>query len=128
MLERVAAGVFDSLVEPQWTAEFLADPRHHIAVAIAGDEVVGMASAVHYIHPDKPPEFWVNEVGVAFSHERQGIGRQLLRTLLIHGRALGCTEAWLVTLPDNLPARRFYAALGGVEAPMVYVAFDLERV
>ena len=128
VLERVADGVFDNPLDAKWTAEFLADPRHHMAVALDGNQVVGMASAVHYLHPDKPPELWVNEVGVAPGHEGQGIGRQLLQTLFVHGRALGCRAAWLGTQPDNLPARRLYAAVGGVELPMVYVAFNLELV
>ena len=58
-----------------WTAEFLADSRHHLAVAVDEGRVVGMASAVHYVHPDKPPELWINEVGVAPTHRGLGIGR-----------------------------------------------------
>ena len=65
VLDRVADDVFDYPIDPRWTAEFLADRRHHLAVALDGDLVVGMASAVHYVHPDKPPELWINEVGVA---------------------------------------------------------------
>jgi aminoglycoside 6'-N-acetyltransferase I len=125
VLSRVAAGVFDNGVDVRWTAEFLADPRHHMAVAILGGQVVGMASGVHYVHPDKPPELWVNEVGVAPSHQGQGIGRQLLEALFAHGRALGCNEAWLGTEENNVAARRLYAAVGGRESPMVYVTFDL---
>lgn len=52
-------------IDPTWSAEFLRDPRHHIAVAIEDGVVVGIASGVHYLHPDKPPELFVNEVGVA---------------------------------------------------------------
>ena len=63
LLDNVASGVFDNAIDQRWTAEFLADPRHHMAVAIDDGQVVGMASAVHYVHPDKPPELWVNEVG-----------------------------------------------------------------
>ena len=58
VLEHVADGVFDNPLDAGWTAEFLADPRHHMAVALDGNQVVGMASAVHYLHPDKPPELW----------------------------------------------------------------------
>ena len=78
MLGHVAAGVFDHDVDPDLTAEFLRDPRHHLAVALEGTLVVGFASAVDYVHPDKPRELWINEVGVAPSHQRQGIGRRLL--------------------------------------------------
>jgi hypothetical protein len=33
VLDRVAPGVFDNAVDPRWAAEFLADSRHHLAVA-----------------------------------------------------------------------------------------------
>lgn len=125
VLSRVAPGVFDNAIDPRWTAEFLADPRHHMAVALLGEQVVGMASAIHYIHPDKPPELWVNEVGVAPSHHAQGIGKQLLQALFAHARALGCSEAWLGTEETNVAARRLYAAVGGKEKPMVYVTFRI---
>jgi aminoglycoside 6'-N-acetyltransferase I len=84
-----------------------------------------MASAVHYVHPDKPPELWVNEVGVAPPHQGQGVGKALLRALFARGRGLGCTEAWLGVEPGNEAARRLYAALGGEEAPMVMYSFRL---
>lgn len=125
MLDRVAPDVFDNAIDARWTAEFLADTRHHMAVALDGDLVVGMASAVHYVHPDKPPELWVNEVGVAPTHQRQGIGRQLLEALFERGRELGCQEAWLGTEQTNTAARRLYASAGGSEELMVYVTFQL---
>ena len=125
VLNDVAPDVFDQAVDPRWSAAFFADPRHHLAVALIGERVVGMASAVHYVHPDKPPELWINEVGVSSLHRRQGIGKRLLAALLAHGRTLGCTEAWLGTEPDNVAARRLYAAAGGAEEPMVYVTFKI---
>src|SRR5439155_18489415 len=73
VLANVAPAVFDFAVDPRLSREFLDDPRHHLAVAIDAGVVVGMASAVHYVHPDKPPALWVNEVGVAPSDQRQGI-------------------------------------------------------
>ena len=128
VLARVAPGVFDDAVNAGWTAEFLADSRHHLAVALDGDLVVGMASAVHYVHPDKPPELWVNEVAVAPPYWRRGIGRQLLEALFARGRALGCREAWVGADQSNAPARRLYAAVGGEEAPepFVMVSFRLD--
>jgi aminoglycoside 6'-N-acetyltransferase I len=125
VLDNVAPGVFDNAIDQRWTAEFLADERHHMAVALDAGQVVGMASAVHYVHPDKPPELWINEVGVAPSHQQQGIGQHLMRALFVRGRELGCTEAWLGTEEDNMAARRLYASAGGKEQPMVYVTFEL---
>ena len=51
VLEQVAVDVFDNEVDPRWSTEFLADPRHHLAVALDDGQAVGMASAVHYVHP-----------------------------------------------------------------------------
>jgi aminoglycoside 6'-N-acetyltransferase I len=125
ILARVAPGVFDNEIDTRWTAEFFADPRHHLAIALDHGVVVGMASAVHYVHPDKGPELWVNEVGVAPSHQRQGIGKMLLRALFAHGLTLGATTAWLGTEESNVAARRLYGSVGGEEATMMYVTFDL---
>ncbi|WP_200945820.1 MULTISPECIES: GNAT family N-acetyltransferase [unclassified Lysobacter] len=126
VLERVAADVFDQPIDPRWAGEFFADPRHHLAVALLDGEVVGMASALHYVHPDKPPTLWINEVGVTAALRRRGIARQLMAALLVHGRALGCSEAWVATEFDNTAARGLYAALGGQEAPMLAIALPLD--
>jgi hypothetical protein len=56
VLTRVAPDVFDHPINPSWAAEFLSDPRLHLVVALDKDTVVGFASGVHYLHPDKAPE------------------------------------------------------------------------
>jgi GNAT superfamily N-acetyltransferase len=124
-LARAADGVFDHGVDSTLAAEFLSDPRHHLAIAIEDGRIVGMASGVHYVHPDKTPELWVNEVGVAPSHRGRGLGRRVLGVLLDHGRVLGCTEAWLLTDEANAAARRMYAAAGGRETQQIMITFDL---
>jgi ribosomal protein S18 acetylase RimI-like enzyme len=130
LLENVADGVFDGPVVPQLVHEFLTDPRHHIAVATnAAGLVVGMASALHYIHPDKPPQLFVNEVGVADAYQRRGIGLLLVNELLAHGKRLGCAEAWVATEADNLPARALYRKAGGEESTdqIVLATFKLRE-
>lgn len=54
-------------------------------------------------------------MGVAESYRNRGIGRQLFNVLFDHGKALGCTQAWLGTERSNSAARRMYAAAGGEE-------------
>jgi aminoglycoside 6'-N-acetyltransferase I len=112
VLERVAPGVFDNAVDPRWTAEFFADPRHHLVVALDGDVVVAMASAVHYCHPDKAPQLWINEVGVATTHQGRGIGKRLLERLMELAAKLECTEAWVLTDRANTIAQRLYEGAG----------------
>lgn len=54
ILETIAPDVFDDRPRPELSREFLSDPRHHLAVAInERGVVVGMASGVHPVHPDK---------------------------------------------------------------------------
>jgi ribosomal protein S18 acetylase RimI-like enzyme len=123
----VAPGVFDNDVDLKLAREFLADPHHHIAVALDNGVVVGFASGVDYIHPDKPRELFVNEVGTAPTHRGQGIAKRVVTALLDHGRSLGCTVAWVLTGTDNAAARALYKSAGGKELSMdtVHVEFDL---
>lgn len=126
-LEKVADDVFDEPIDGSLTSTFLNDPRHHLVVAVADGVTVGFVSAVHYIHPDKPPELWINEVGVAPSHLRRGIGQAMVQRMLQHGRSLGCVQAWVLTDPENSAARGLYKSAGGKESPSqsVMVEFSL---
>lgn len=123
VLANVAEGVFDDRVRPELAAEYLSDARLHLAVALDVDLVVGMASGVHYVHPDKPAQLFINEVGVAPSHQRRGLGRRLIQTLLAHGRELGCYEAWVATEVDNEPARQLYLSTGGIADPTPAIVY-----
>jgi ribosomal protein S18 acetylase RimI-like enzyme len=115
LLIDAAPEVFDNPVDPERTREFLADPRHHIAVAIDNGLVVGFASGVHYIHPDKAPELWINEVALAPTHRHRGLGKAVLQALLEVGQANHCSVAWVLTYRDNPAAMALYASLGGIE-------------
>ena len=124
LLESVAPDVFDEPIDANWSAEFLADPRHHLAVAVEEGVVVGMASSVHYVHPDKPPELWINEVGVAETHRRRGLARRLLEALFERGRGLGCSEAWVLADQSNTTAHRLYENAGGRPSPEPAIMFE----
>ena len=88
--------------------------------------MVGFASAVSYVHPDKPPELWINEVGVAPTHHRRGVARALLGLLFEVGRREGCATAWVLTERENGPAMRLYQSCGGEEAEDETVMFSFE--
>lgn len=115
MLERVHEDVFDHAPRPELAREFLTGDQNLLAVALEGDLVVGMASGLIYVHPDKPRQLFLIEVGVAAPWHRRGIARVLCRMLLDEGARRGCEEAWVATEVDNAPARALYEALGGVE-------------
>lgn len=116
VLDRVAEGVFDGPVDAALWAQFLAEPSHVLAVAVVDGTVAAMASGVRHLHPDKPPQLWINEVGTGDAHQRRGLARAVLEALLAHGRASGCTEAWVLTDADNTAARGLYTSLGAEES------------
>jgi GNAT superfamily N-acetyltransferase len=125
VLERVDPDVFDDPIDVGRAREFLADSRHHLAVAVDDGVVVGFVSAVHYVHPDKPcPELWINEVGVTESHRRRGLGSRLLRAVFDVARRLGCAEAWVLTERTNEAAMRLYSAADNADAPTDHVMFN----
>ena len=117
VLVRVDDDVFDEPVQPALAAAYLAHPDNLLAVALEDGIVVGMASAIAYLHPDKPLQLFVNEVGVASRAQRRGIGRALLDAIVERGRAMGCKEAWVATEVSNTAARALYVAAGGAEDP-----------
>jgi ribosomal protein S18 acetylase RimI-like enzyme len=117
ILNNIAENVFDDPIVESSAKEFLADPRHRIVVALENDLVVGFVSAVIYLHPDKPaPELWINEIGVAPTHQRQGIGKALMQAILEEAKRFGCSEAWVLTDRANLPAMAMYKSAGGEES------------
>jgi aminoglycoside 6'-N-acetyltransferase I len=124
ILAHVAPDVFDDPIDIGRADEFLADPRHHLVVAVEDGQVVGFVSAVHYVHPGKSrPELWINEVSVAATHRRRSLGTRLLRSLFAVARGLGCAEAWVLTDRANTAAMRLYAVAGSTEAPTDQVMF-----
>jgi len=126
VLGNVDDDVFDLRVNAAYCAEFLRDPRHHICVARDRGVVVGFVSAVHYIHPDKPTQLWINEVGVAATHHKRGIAKALLERMFALGKELKCSEAWVLTDEDNAAARALYRSAGGVETQgVVMTTFPL---
>lgn len=125
LLSHVAPGVFDHEVNATLVAEFLRDPRHHLVVGVASGQIVGFVSALHYIHPDKPAEMWINEVGVAPDQRQHGLGRSLLQTMLALARELGCANAWVLADADNDAAMRLYRGAGGVATRPVMFEFPL---
>lgn len=118
--------LFDHPVKEERAEEFLMDARHHLFLAYHQGEIVGMASGFHYVHPDKDPELFLNEVGVVDMYQNQGIGRVLVRKMVEYGRdQLGCKTAWVLTDHSNERAKKMYLAAGGKveEGNVVMIGF-----
>jgi aminoglycoside 6'-N-acetyltransferase I len=113
-LDAVAEGVFDNEIVPASRDAFIASDNHHMFLAVAEGQVVGMISGVVYLHPDKPRNMWINEVGTGDAWLRRGIATALMKEMLELAERLECEEAWLGTESDNRPALALYHALDAV--------------
>ncbi len=128
LLDRVAVDVFDEPVHPARLAAYLAEPGHHLIVAIADGEVVGQCAAVVHRHPDKPTELYIDEFGVTPALQRQGIARRMLDAMYALGRSLGCEETWVGTETDNHAAKALYESYGVQGEPFVMYVADIQDV
>ncbi|MCB1338732.1 MAG: GNAT family N-acetyltransferase [Maritimibacter sp.] len=120
----VADDVFDAVIDPARLAEFVADPRHLLWFAEAGGQVVGFASATELFHPDKPPQIFINEIGVAPAWRRRGIGRALVEKLVAAARERGCNYAWLGTDTDNTAGNACFRSVPGSERAGSFVMWE----
>lgn len=126
LLAHIAPDVFDEPVDAARLSSYLATAGHVMVLAFEGDLVVGQCAGVIHRHPDKPTELYVDEVGTASTHRRQGIARAMLDELFRWGRELGCEEAWLGTELDNDPANALYRGFRPVEDEAIrYYLFRL---
>jgi len=121
LLMAVPEGLFDHTIRPNQARVFLDDPLHELVLAFDGGLAVGMASGQIMLHPDKPPAFFVAEVGVREDYQRRGIATQLCDALLKLARDRGCQGIWLATETDNVAARTLYGALGARETEGIVV-------
>ena len=81
------------------------------------------------LHPDKSDaELYINEVGVADSHQRQGIAKSILEVLMRHAKELGCSEAWVLTDQDNDAAIGLYGSMDRAKRTDGVVMFEIPLV
>ncbi len=126
-LTELGDDLFDNDLKVDRAREFFTDPRHHMVVGLLDGKIVGMASAFHYVHPDKDTTMFINEASVLEELQGQGIGREIIRGLVKYSSSIGCTEAWLATETSNIGARKAYSAAGGVEDAEQAVVFTFEN-
>lgn len=123
-LASIDAEVFDGPIQPESLAAFIADPRHVLVIAVDGGRTVGMATGVEIFQPDKAPQLFINELGVAPAYRRRGIGRRLLAMLCEAARARGCASAWVGTEPDNVAANALYRSFADDAEPETFVLHE----
>ena len=126
LFQSIAPEVFDEPIHAGRMHDYLRTPGHLMVLAFDGDLVVGQCAGVLHRHPDKATELYIDEVGTASTHLRQGIATLMMDELFAWGRELGCEEAWLGTETDNEPAKALYRRYKPAEDNVIqYFLFDL---
>lgn len=120
-LMAVEEGLFDNTIRLDQAKAFLQEPLHEIILAFDGESAIGMATGQILLHPDKPPAFFVAEVGVRESYQRRGIAKRMCEALITVARDRGCEGIWLATETDNVAARALYRALDARETDGIVV-------
>jgi GNAT superfamily N-acetyltransferase len=89
-----------------------------------GDKPVGFLAG-----QELDGQFYIAEVSVALSHQRQGIGAKLVGAAVAHAKALGLEAVTLTTYRDLAWNGPFYARLGFIEIdPAKAAPGHLERL
>ncbi len=102
----------DLFGDEQWSAgmfwsELAAGHYYRVALDAAG-QVVGYGGLA--VAP--PDEAWVQNIAVARTAQRAGIGRALMDALLARARTVGVASVLLEVAVDNAPAQKLYASYG----------------
>jgi ribosomal protein S18 acetylase RimI-like enzyme len=122
------APAFDGPIRPESATAFLAEDRHHLLVATVDGEPAGFVSAVEILHPDKPTELFLNELGVEEPFRRRGAATALLAALKELGRSRGCSAIWVLTDEANPAAMATYRRAGGVWDGERHIMFEVDLV
>ncbi|MDA9865437.1 GNAT family N-acetyltransferase [bacterium] len=113
VLDRVRPGTFEGDLDPAKAWAVLATRVNEMVVAMDRGEVIGFVLGTTMMRPDKPNEFFVNEIGVHEDYRRQGVGRRLMERITELAMDRGCFGLWVLSKSDNKDAQAFYQALDG---------------
>jgi ribosomal protein S18 acetylase RimI-like enzyme len=77
-------------------------------------------------HMSPSPMVYLYDLAVAPAHQRQGIARQLVGSLLEHSRALGASEVFVQADEEDAHAIAFYRSTGAAETQARQYSYPLD--
>ena len=92
---------------------FLADARNWLWAGVSEERIVAFAYGYALDRLDGRRMLYLHEVGVAETHQRQGIGTAMLQALKDECRERGFHRIFLITHRCNTAANALYRKCGG---------------
>ncbi len=107
-----------------YLARLLSDDRFWAIAALSDGQLVGGVTA-HTLPMTRSEscELFVYDIAVLPSHQRRGIGRELMRTLRAEAALVGITDAFVAVDAEDAHALDFYRALGGTASSVTMYTF-----
>jgi GNAT superfamily N-acetyltransferase len=111
---KITAAPDDRASSEPLLAEILADPRRELAVAVLDGELVGAADLLIVPNLTHRCEPWaiVENVIVASTARRTGVGRALMGHLIELAQRAGCYKLQLLSGKHRTEAHEFYRSMG----------------
>lgn len=126
LLSNVADEVFDYDISARHLALYLAQAGHKLFVAEEAGVVVGQIRGMIHFQPDEPAHLYIDNLGVAPTHKRQGIARALFTALTSWAKAKGCKSFWVATECDNDEGNGFYRGIKLKGEKMYFYEGDID--
>lgn len=126
VLDRVRPGTFAEDPDPLHGWAFLTTGVNAMVAALGEGQIVGYATGLVVLHPNRPRAFLVTDIRVHPDFRGRGLGTRLVERLRDVAADRGCETVSAVMEGDNAGARRICKKLGGTETvAMVEAAWDL---
>lgn len=106
-----ASDLFDHPVDPEQLRAFLSSDRDFLWFAFAGEAAIGFASATVILHPDSRPVLFLNEIAVADTAQRRGVGQSLMQAAIAFADMQGWQSTWVLAEQSDDRAMAFYRSL-----------------
>ena len=110
-----AGDLFDETPSVEHANTFLGSAGNHCLIAYVDGMPAGFVTGIEISHPDKSTEMLLYELGVDPRWRLTGIGKALVAALGAEAKEAGLRGMWVLTEPDNHPARATYEAAAAEE-------------
>jgi ribosomal protein S18 acetylase RimI-like enzyme len=126
VLDRVRPGTFAQDPDPVHAWAFLTTGVNATTVALSEGQVVGYATGIVIMHPNRPREFLVTDLGVHQEFRGRGLGTRLVERLRNVAAERGCESMAMLSESSNGGAQRVSEKLlGGETESVVRTTWDL---